>query len=91
MRINFAQLDGEQVLVRTYERGVEDETLACGTGVTAVAILSHLVHGVEKPVSLKVAGGDTLGVDFNIDEDTIDQVTLTGPAKVVYTGSVELA
>jgi diaminopimelate epimerase len=88
--VNFAQLDGDQVLVRTYERGVEDETLACGTGVTAVAILAHLVNGVEKPINLKVAGGDTLGVDFNVDGDQIDQVTLTGPAKVVYTASIEL-
>ena len=88
--VNFAQLEGDQVLVRTYERGVEDETLACGTGVTAVAILSHLVHDIAKPVSLKVAGGDTLGVDFNIDGDTINQVTLTGPAKAVYTGTVEV-
>jgi diaminopimelate epimerase len=88
--VNFAQVDGNRVLVRTYERGVEDETLACGTGVTAVAILAHLVHQIEKPVSLRVAGGDTLGVDFNIDGETIDHVTLTGPAMAVYSGSVEI-
>lgn len=88
---NFAQIEESRILVRTYERGVENETLACGTGVTAVAILSHLVHQVEKPVSLRVAGGDTLKVNFNIRGNTIDQVTLTGPAKVVYTGSIELA
>jgi diaminopimelate epimerase len=88
--VNFAQVDGNRVLVRTYERGVEDETLACGTGVTAVAILAHLVHQIEKPVSLRVAGGDTLEVDFNIDGETIDQVTLTGPAMAVYSGSIEI-
>lgn len=88
--VNFAQLDGDRVLVRTYERGVENETLACGTGVTAVAILSHMVHNTEKPVRLKVAGGDTLGVDFNIEGDAINQITLTGPAKVVYTGTIEI-
>ncbi|MCB1122488.1 MAG: diaminopimelate epimerase [Verrucomicrobiae bacterium] len=88
--VNFAQLENGRVLVRTYERGVEDETLACGTGVTAVAILSHLVHQIEKPVSLKVAGGDTLKVDFRIQDDAIEGVTLTGPAKVVYTGTIEI-
>lgn len=88
--VNFANFNNEVVNVRTYERGVEGETLACGTGVTAVAILSHLVYGVAKPVSLKVAGGDTLKVDFEIDGDSIDKVTLTGPAKVVYSGSMEI-
>jgi diaminopimelate epimerase len=88
--VNFAQLEEGRVLVRTYERGVEDETLACGTGVTAVAILSHLVHNAAKPVSLRVAGGDTLTVDFTVNGDSIDQVTLTGPAKVVYTGTVNI-
>ncbi len=88
--VNFAQITDNQIIVRTYERGVEDETLACGTGVTAVAILAHLVHSVGKPVSLKVAGGDTLNVDFNIDGEAITQVTLTGPALSVYTGSIEI-
>ena len=87
---NFGQVEEDRVLVRTYERGVENETLACGTGVTAVAILAHLVHGVEKPVKLRVAGGDTLGVDFNVDGNTIDEVTLTGPAKLVFSGSIEV-
>ena len=87
---NFAQVENGHVLVHTYERGVEDETLACGTGVTAVAILSHLVHQIPKPIRLRVAGGDTLEVDFNSEGDIIDQVTLAGPAKVVYQGSIEI-
>lgn len=88
--VNFAQILEDKILVRTYERGVEDETLACGTGVTAVAILAHLVHGVEKPINLKVAGGDILTVDFNINGDTIENVTLTGPAKSVYSGTINI-
>ena len=87
---NFVQVDNDQILVRTYERGVEDETLACGTGVTAAAILSHLVHKVKKPVRLKVTGGDILEVDFRVDGNTIDKVTLTGPAKAVYSGTIEI-
>jgi len=87
---NFAQITEDKIYVRTYERGVEDETLACGTGVTATAILAHLVYGVSKPVSVQVAGGDTLEVDFNIDGDQIDQVTLRGPAVTVFEGSIEI-
>jgi len=88
---NFAQIkpDGS-VLVRTFERGVEDETLACGTGVTATAIIAHLVHKVSKPVSLKVAGGDVLKVDFHREGATFRAVSLMGPASVVFEGSLEL-
>ncbi len=87
---NFAQVIGNGVIVRTYERGVENETLACGTGVAAVAIVAHLVHNVAKPVPLKVAGGDTLSVDFRVEGDSIEAVTLTGPASFVYSGSIEV-
>ena len=88
---NFAQVrSGAPVLVRTYERGVEDETLACGTGVTAVGILAHLVHGVALPVKVQVAGGDVLTVDFEKLGTAIANVTLTGPAAVVFTGEIEL-
>jgi diaminopimelate epimerase len=88
---NFAQVrtDGS-VQVRTFERGVEDETLACGTGVTACAILAHVVHRVPHPVSLRVAGGDVLRVDFRQEGETFRHVTLTGPATVVYEGEIEL-
>ncbi len=88
--VNFARVNRNGVIVRTYERGVEDETLACGTGVAAVAIVAHLVHNVAKPVHLKVAGGDTLSVDFQVEGNSIEEVTLTGPATVVYSGKIEI-
>jgi diaminopimelate epimerase len=88
---NFAQVQPDGLVrIRTYERGVEDETLACGTGVTATGILAHLVHGVKLPVHLQVAGGDILEVNFVRSGDTIRDVTLTGPAKVVFAGEVEI-
>ena len=88
---NFAQVRaGAPVLVRTYERGVEDETLACGTGVTAVGILAHLVHGAPLPVKIQVAGGDVLTVNFERRGDAIANVTLTGPAAVVFQGEIEI-
>lgn len=89
---NFAQIQDSKspILVRTYERGVEDETLACGTGVTAVAILAHLVYQVPKPVSVKVAGGDILRVDFAVEGKKILGVTLTGPAVKVFSGTISI-
>ncbi len=88
---NFAQLqDSTSVLLRTYERGVENETLACGTGATAVGILAHLIHQLPKPVSLKVAGGATLSVNFDLTDDTVHNITLTGPAVSVFEGTINL-
>lgn len=88
---NFAQIEPDGlVVIRTYERGVEDETLACGTGVTAVGILAHLVHGTKLPVRLRVASGDVLTVNFARHGDNINDVTLTGPAKTVFRGSIEI-
>jgi diaminopimelate epimerase len=88
--VNVAEI-GEDGLVRarTYERGVEDETLACGTGVTAVGIVSHLIHKIARPVRLRVAGGSVLLVDFEETTSGIEKVTLTGPAATVFTGTME--
>jgi len=88
---NFAQIQDDGIIkVRTYERGVEGETLACGTGVTAVAISANLTRDVPTPVSILVRGGDVLRVDFNREGDEVSDITLTGPAKVVFTGSVSI-
>lgn len=88
---NFAEIQKDGVIkVRTYERGVEDETLACGTGVTAVAIAANLTKGQPTPVSILVRGGDILTVDFQRDGEAVSNITLTGPAQVVYQGSIEI-
>ena len=89
--VNFVQvLDRENLVVRTYERGVEDETLACGTGVTAAALLTHQVHGLTLPLRLKVRGGDVLTVGARADGDKFRDVTLTGPAVEVFSGETRL-
>lgn len=88
---NFAQIQTDGIIkVRTYERGVEGETLACGTGVTAVAIAAVLKGFSKTPVSLRVAGGDVLAIDFDRNGDAVSNVTLTGPAKTVFTGTVNV-
>jgi diaminopimelate epimerase len=88
---NFAAVlpDGSLEL-RTYERGVEDETLACGTGVVASALLHHLLHNAPSPIAVKVRGGDTLSVAFARGAETFEHVTLTGPANFVFEGTTEL-
>lgn len=75
--------------IRTYERGVEGETLACGTGMAAAAIIHHALTTAPTPVKLEAAGGDTLWVDFRTTDDgRYERVTLTGPAVFVFEGTV---
>ncbi len=78
------------IAIRTYERGVENETLACGTGMVANAIVHHELTGTPSPISVKVAGGETLEVGFERDGDAYTNVTLTGPADFVFEGTVEI-
>ena len=88
---NFVQVLGKnRIAVRTYERGVEQETLACGTGVSASAIVSALVHDLNRPVKAETKSGETLEIDFCQKDKQIHTVTLTGPARIVFTGSVIL-
>ena len=89
---NFACVLAPQHLrLRTYERGVEDETLACGTGMTATALLHAVLTGAPSPISLDVAGGVTLSVAFErVGDHEFRNVTLTGPAVRVFEGDVEL-
>lgn len=89
--VNFVQVLGPgQIRVRTYERGVEGETLACGTGVTASAIISSKLHGFGSPVTVTVQGGDTLQVSFREENGTIQDVCLTGPADFCFSGEIEV-
>jgi diaminopimelate epimerase len=85
--VNFVQLLGPGwIRVRTYERGVEGETLACGTGVTASALISARVHGFASPVKVRVQGGDVLEVSFREDSGRFSDVRLNGPAEFVFEG-----
>lgn len=89
--INFVeQLDADKFAVRTYERGVEDETLSCGTGVTAVAIaMFQNKKTTSKAVDLKVEGGH-LKVTFDFANQKFTNVFLIGPAAFVFEGSIEI-
>jgi diaminopimelate epimerase len=89
---NFAQVIAPDTLfLRTYERGVEGETLACGTGVCATALLHAVQTGAQPPIHVKVRGGDTLRVDFQKNPDgTFAGAKLTGPADFVFEGTISL-
>lgn len=88
---NFVQVLGPgKIRVRTYERGVEGETLACGTGVTASALAAARVHGFQSPVTVLVQGGDAMEVSFDRQGDRFDHTTLTGPAEFVFEGTINL-
>ena len=90
INVNFVCSDNDGIRVRTYERGVEDETLSCGTGVTAAAIASSTGMG-EQHANIKVQGG-RLEVEFNrIDENHCNNIWLIGPASFVFSGKIALA
>ena len=84
--VNFITIRNNKIYIRTYERGVEDETLACGTGSVASAAISFLKYGVEPPVSLITKSGKELIVDFIKEQNVIKNVSLTGPAVVTFKG-----
>jgi diaminopimelate epimerase len=88
---NFIKaMDAQTIAIRTYERGVEAETLACGTGVVASAIVFHELTGAPSPVGVRVRGGDRLEVGFEKIDGAYRNVTLTGPADFVFDGEIEI-
>ncbi|QPH37671.1 diaminopimelate epimerase [Pedobacter endophyticus] len=90
INVNFVQDMGSHLFVRTYERGVEDETYACGTGVTAVAMAmaKHKQQTGHIKTEIKVLGGD-IKIEFDYDGKRFTNVFLCGPAKLVFEGQVE--
>lgn len=89
--VNFVQRPVKGPLqVRTYERGVEGETLACGTGVAASALTAAKIFGLKSPVHLRVAGGAVLAVGFEPSGDGFAKVTLKGPATFVFEGVIDV-
>jgi diaminopimelate epimerase len=89
--VNFIEKRGpNKIAIRTYERGVEDETLACGTGIVASALIFAANENTNGPVIVFARGGDELQVGFEKSGDRFRNVTLTGPAEFVFEGSIEI-
>ena len=87
--VNFVERVSAKCLrMRTYERGVEQETLACGTGSIACALTGHRLWGMHSPVSILTAGGSTLRISFRLVQGVFRDIRLTGPAEIVFEGTV---
>lgn len=91
INVNFIEDKGDHFFIRTFERGVEDETYACGTGVTAVALAKaqELQQTGHFSKEIKVLGGD-MRVEYDYDGLTFSNIFLCGPAKLVFTGQITL-
>ncbi len=87
--VNFIAPEKEGALfIRTYERGVEDETLACGTGAVAGALIHALKTGTESPVEMITRSNSRLTIHFTISGESCSDVYLQGDARVVYAGQL---
>lgn len=88
VNVNFFQpLDAANLAVRTYERGVEAETLSCGTGAVACAVVFALLEDAQPPIRIHTASGEVLTVDFERQTKGIRNVTLEGSAHFVFDGN----
>ena len=89
--VNFVELRGARVFIRTYERGVEAETLACGTGITAGAIALGLERGLACPVRVTAKSGENFKVWFKAGpRGSVDDIYVEGPAKTVFEGQIDI-
>ena len=90
--VNFVEIQGlHDIHVRTYERGVENETLACGTGSTASALITSLAGYTKSPVRVRTSGGEILTIDFKSKGSEILEVTLEGEVRFVFEGVLNLS
>jgi len=87
---NFVRVRDEHAMeIRTYERGVEDETLACGTGAIAAAVVTASLGKVTSPVSMYTAGGYVLTIYFDLADAVAKNVYLEGDARIIYSGELK--
>lgn len=90
LNVNFVKVDGDKLLVRTFERGVENITLSCGTGVTAAAVAADIHQGQPRNEYHIQTYGGNLKVQFVKDNKIYRHVSLTGPVQHVFNGTIEL-
>lgn len=89
INVNLVERSFPGIKMRTYERGVEDETFSCGTGVTAAALAATLAYKAQPPIMVQTRGGE-LHVDFKQINDHFQGITLTGMAVQVFSGQIEI-
>ena len=87
--VNFMQFtDKKGLSIRTYERGVEDETLACGTGAIACALIGASIKKIDSPINVLTWGGETLIIYFDKNETEFKNIYLEGDARIIYDGKL---
>ncbi len=86
--VNFIGRQGQQWVVRTYERGVEDETLACGTGIVAGALVLAARKSMPSPISLRSRSGSLLSVFYLQTNNGFKEIFLEGDARIIYKGEL---
>ena len=88
--VNFILVKDEVIHIRTYERGVEAETFACGTGSVAAAIICSVTQKLSVPVKIIPKSNEKLLVNFDVENSKVRNLSLTGPAKVIFTGEMKI-
>ena len=88
--VNFIFVKDEVIHIRTYERGVEAETLACGTGSVAAALICFVTKKLSVPVKIIPKSNEKLFVNFDVENSKVRNLSLTGPAKVTFTGEMKI-
>ncbi len=88
--VNFTYVKDGKLYIRTYERGVEAETLACGTGSVASALICYVNHKLSVPIEIIPKSNEKLFVNFEVENSKVKNLSLTGPAKVVFTGEMKI-
>ncbi|TSA26769.1 MAG: diaminopimelate epimerase [Ignavibacteriales bacterium] len=88
--VNFIRIHNGEIDIRSYERGVENETLSCGTGTIAAALLVFAKENFNPPIKVHQKSGDELIVDFKIEEQKVRELSLTGPAKIIFNGEITI-
>ena len=88
--VNFIEVKDGAIKIRTYERGVESETLACGTGSVAAALICFVTKKISAPVKIIPKSNEKLFVNFEVENSKVRNLSLIGPAKAIFTGKIKI-
>ena len=88
--VNFIFVKESAIHIRTYERGVEAETLSCGTGSVAAALICSVNYKLTAPIEIIPKSNEKLFVNFDVENSKVKNLSLTGPAKVIFTGEMKI-
>ncbi|MFI5237800.1 MAG: diaminopimelate epimerase [Ignavibacteriales bacterium] len=88
--VNFVEVKDGLINIRTYERGVEAETLSCGTGSVAAALICFVTYKLKVPITLNTKGNEKLFVHFDVENSKVKNLSITGPVKIIFTGEIKV-